>query len=96
MPWARITDGAIASASGAIGSPLRRIITHTANAPSVTAPMMPRPPAVMLNACQGFLPSPKYFWWSVITWYRRPPMMPAGMITIAASHTVSGLPPRAL
>ena len=67
-----------------------------ASAPSVTAPMMPRPPAVMLKACQGFLPSPKYFWWSVITWYSRPPMMPAGMITIAASHTVSGLPPRAL
>ena len=66
------------------------------HAPSVTAPMMPNPPAVMFNACQGFLPSPKYFWWSVITWYRRPPMMPAGMITIAASHTVSGLPPRAL
>ena len=91
-----MTVGATASANGAIGRCFLRSITHTASAPSVTAPMMPNPPAVMFNACQGFLPSPKYFWWSVITWYKRPPMMPAGMATIAASHTVSGLPPRAL
>ena len=38
---------------------------------------------------------PKYNWWSVMTWYSRPPTMPNGTAQIATSVITPGRPPRA-
>ena len=68
MPWARMIVGATASSIGATGTFRHFSTSHPASVPKATAPQMPRPPAAMLNACQGFPPSPKYFGQSVSTW----------------------------
>src|SRR5262245_18002348 len=96
MAWATTMPGAMASAYAGSGTPLTRQPIHAPTAPSAMAPQMPRPPSQMRRASRGFLPSPKYRYQSVATWYSRPPTRPNGTANTAMSMTVPAVPPRAI